>query len=157
MSAERQSQKFTDPLNSFAEECHRRSREAGWWNLPGGLQAQIEMRKQSPRPDGYIGDDALIGRLLEVIDRYFIAIKLCLIHSEISEAFEGWRKNLMDDHLPSRKMFDVELADAAIRIGDLAAACHSDLGGATDEKMEYNLHRRDHKIEARNAANGKAF
>ncbi|WP_272657375.1 hypothetical protein [Providencia sp. PROV118] len=25
---------------------------------------------------------------------------LCLIHSEISEAMEGERKDLMDDHLP---------------------------------------------------------
>lgn len=41
---------------------------------------------------------------------------LCLIHSEISEAMEGERKDLMDDHLPHRKMAEVELADAVIRI-----------------------------------------
>ena len=70
-----------------------------------------------------------------------IGTKLCLIHSEISEAMEGYRKDLMDDHLPHRPMIEVELADAVIRIGDLAAALRLDLGGAILEKMEYNLHR----------------
>lgn len=31
--------------------------------------------------------------------------KLCLIHSEISEAMEGDRKNKMDDHLPSNEAY----------------------------------------------------
>jgi NTP pyrophosphatase (non-canonical NTP hydrolase) len=70
---------------------------------------------------------------------------------------EGWRKHLPDDHLPDRPMIECELADAMIRIGDLAAHLGLDLGGAVVEKMEYNLHRKDHKIEARNAQHGKAF
>lgn len=109
-------------LNHFASFCHRRSREAGWWE---GEQS--------------------------------IGTKLCLIHSEISEALEGHRKDLMDDHLPHRKMIEVELADAMIRIVDLAAALGLDLGGAIDEKLEYNLHREDHKIEVRARQNGKKF
>lgn len=44
---------------------------------------------------------------------------LQLVSTEIAEATEGERKNLMDDHLPSRKMGEVELADALIRILDL--------------------------------------
>ena len=42
----------------------------------------------------------------------------CLIDSELSEAMEGDRKNLMDDHLPSYPMFQVELADFVIRCLD---------------------------------------
>lgn len=42
-----------------------------------------------------------------------------LISTEIAEATEGERKNLMDDHLPHRKMGEVELADALIRTLDL--------------------------------------
>jgi hypothetical protein len=42
-----------------------------------------------------------------------------LICTEIAEATEGERKNLMDDHLPHRKMGEVELADAMIRALDL--------------------------------------
>lgn len=82
---------------------------------------------------------------------------LALIHSEISEALEGERKNLMDDKLPHRKMAEVELADAIIRILDYAAGFGYDLQGAFDEKMEYNYHREDHKHEARRIAGGKQF
>lgn len=42
-----------------------------------------------------------------------------LIISEIAEAMEGARKNIMDDHLPLRKMEEVEVADALIRTIDL--------------------------------------
>ena len=82
---------------------------------------------------------------------------LCLIHSEISEAMEGERKNLMDDHLPHRKMAEVELADAVIRILDYAHAFGYDIEGAISEKLEYNRHRSDHKKEARSMENGKQF
>ncbi len=46
---------------------------------------------------------------------------LGLIVSELSECLEGERKNLMDDKLPHRKMAEVELADAKIRILDYSA------------------------------------
>lgn len=86
-----------------------------------------------------------------------VPTKLCLIHSEISEAMEGHRKGLMDDHLPHRSMVEVELADAVIRIADLAGALGLDLGGAIAEKMTYNATRADHKPEARAAQGGKAY
>jgi hypothetical protein len=44
---------------------------------------------------------------------------LMLVVSELSEALEGHRKNLQDDHLPRRKMFEVELADVVIRVCDV--------------------------------------
>lgn len=43
---------------------------------------------------------------------------VCLFHSELSEAMEGDRKGLMDDHLPQYPMFQVELADFVIRCLD---------------------------------------
>ena len=82
---------------------------------------------------------------------------LCLIHSEISEAMEGERKDLMDDHLPHRKMAEVELADAVIRILDYAGAFGYDIEGAITEKLEYNKHRADHKRENRAKEGGKQF
>jgi len=45
--------------------------------------------------------------------------KAQLVLTEIAEATEGARKDLMDDHLPHRKMEEVELADALIRVLDL--------------------------------------
>ena len=88
---------------------------------------------------------------------YLVPAKLCLIHSEISEAMEGHRKNLMDDKLPHRKMCEVELADAVIRIFDLAGAMGYDLGAAIAEKMAVNASREDHKPEARAAVDGKKY
>lgn len=82
---------------------------------------------------------------------------LALIHSEISEALEGERKDLMDDKLPHRKMAEVELADALIRILDYAAGFGYDIHGAFVEKMAYNAQRDDHKHEARIIAGGKQF
>lgn len=82
---------------------------------------------------------------------------LALIHSEISECLEGERKNLQDDKLPHRRMAEVELADALIRILDYAAGFNYDLQGAFEEKMKYNAQREDHKHEARRIAGGKQF
>ena len=45
---------------------------------------------------------------------------LGLIITELSEATEGERRNLMDDKLPHRKMAEVEMADAYIRLLDFA-------------------------------------
>jgi NTP pyrophosphatase (non-canonical NTP hydrolase) len=79
-----------------------------------------------------------------------------LIHSEVSEALEGVRKDTADTHLPHRKAVEVELADAMIRIFDLAGQMDLDLAGAILEKLAYNQQRADHKPEARNAIGGKS-
>lgn len=88
---------------------------------------------------------------------HVIASKLLLIHSEISEAAEGHRKNLMDSHLPTRKSIEVELADAMIRILDLAGALRLDIGEAFVEKMQYNATRADHTDAHRLGTGGKAY
>lgn len=82
---------------------------------------------------------------------------LMLIVSEIAEAMEGERKNLMDDKLPHRPMAEVELADAIIRILDYANGLGYDIGGAYVEKMKYNAIRKDHTAEERLKENGKKF
>jgi hypothetical protein len=52
---------------------------------------------------------------------------------------------------------EVELADAVIRIFDLAGAYNMDLAGAIAEKLAYNQQRADHKPENRAKAGGKAY
>jgi hypothetical protein len=47
---------------------------------------------------------------------------LQLVSTEIAEATEAERKDLMDDHLLHRKGGEVELADAMIRLLDMAGA-----------------------------------
>lgn len=90
-------------------------------------------------------------------DPEFGAVKIALMHSELSEALEGVRKGSMDDHLPHRKTVEVELADAVIRIFDYAGALGLDVGGAMIEKLAYNQRRADHKLETRQKSNGKKF
>lgn len=118
-------------INALVDLCHGASMAAGWWTDKEGNSITL--------------------------NPMCFSNKLCLVHSEISEAMEGDRKDLMDDKLPHRKMAEVELADAVIRIMDLAGAYNMDLGGAIVEKMAYNAIRPDHKKEAREAEGGKAY
>lgn len=120
--------------------CHGASLNAGWWFDP---KTGIDLRLE-------INSDSRFGKAL-------VAEKLCLAHSEISEAMEGHRKGLMDEKLPHRKAIEVELADALIRIFDLGGALNLDLGGAIVEKMAYNATREDHKLENRAEVGGKAY
>lgn len=80
-----------------------------------------------------------------------------LMVSEIAEAMEGERKDLMDDKIPSRKMAEVELVDVLIRVFDYAGGFDYDLQGAFEEKMIFNATRKDHSHEARKGDGGKKF
>jgi len=86
-----------------------------------------------------------------------IGTMIALCHSELSEALEGARKELMDDHLPHRRMVEVELADCIIRILDLAGREGYDVASAIAEKHHYNANRADHQLQNRMAEGGKKF
>jgi len=138
---------IADAGNILQAACHSASYNAGWWkhHAEGQVYDLIRIIKAPLTP------------LEKLLAKALVAQKLCLSHSEISEAMEGHRKGLMDDKLPHRPMIEVELADAVIRIADLAGALGLDLGGAIAEKMAFNAQRPDHKPEARAAAGGKAY
>lgn len=123
-------------LNELRDVCHKAA-ENWWKDLKTGQDLRV------PNDDGSL--------------KFNVPEKLCLIHSEISEAMEGYRKNLNDDHLPHMKMLDVELADAVIRIMDLCGAMNIDIDRAVKEKLAYNAKRADHKPENRLKCNGKRF
>lgn len=73
------------------------------------------------------------------------AIKLALIHSEVSEALEDVREGhmTMAFDLASGKPVGLpsELADIVIRVGDLAEQLGITLTAAVKAKMDYNLSR----------------
>lgn len=130
--------------NVLRDACHGAAASTGWW----GHQVLGDLRTIVRFPESPT-EQVLAGSL--------VAQKLALVHSEISEALEGHRKGLLDDHLPHRSMIEVELADAVIRIADLAGALDLDLGGAIEEKLAYNAQRADHKPENRAKKGGKNY
>lgn len=80
-----------------------------------------------------------------------------LMHSELSEAMEAERKDLMDTHLSDRKGVEVELADLLIRVFDYAGRYDLDLEAAVMDKLLYNRERPDHTDEARASEHGKKW
>lgn len=133
-------------ISALVRVCHGNSYRAGWWHDPVTGESLI--------PEHVNG---AANEIRESYAPYVIATKICLIHSEVSEAMEGHRRGAMDDKLPHRSMIEVELADALIRICDLAGQMKLDLAGAVFEKIGYNLERPDHQIVNRRAAGGKLY
>lgn len=134
-------------LNEILRESHKRSKAAGWWTDP--ITGASLIPGEEP--------DTILGIMVESYFPYVIATKIALIHSETSEALEGYRSDKMDDKLPYRQMIEVELADVVIRVGDLAKCLNLDIVGAIVEKFEVNSTRPDHKLAARAAKGGKKF
>lgn len=66
--------------------------------------------------------------------------KITLIHSELSEFVECWRDDpsKMDTHCPEHSNVTIELADAVIRIIDLAEMLHLPLFEGIIAKVQYN-------------------
>jgi hypothetical protein len=98
----------TQNINALSAEIHADNVAAGWWSDP------------------YTG--ARIDRNMGEM--------LMLVVTELAEAYVGVSGELMDDKLPHRWMYHVELADAAIRILDIAGSRGMDLAGAWSDELE---------------------
>src|SRR4051812_7281545 len=91
-----------ETINQFCANVHARNVAAGWWsNLHTG---------ESLRGKRNVGE------------------LLCLVHSELSEAYDGFESNLQDDKLPHRSMIEVELIDVLIRVFDIGGGFDLNLG-----------------------------
>jgi hypothetical protein len=98
-------------LNALADQIHQDN--AHWWRDPH-TKKRIEREK---------------------------ATTLFLVISEIVEAGEGERKNLMDDHLGHRPSAEVELADALIRLFDYIGAHKYDIDAALRTSHPNLMHK----------------
>lgn len=128
-------------LDALAAEVHQSNVDAGWWT------------------DLKTGESILHTRNVPEM--------LMLVVSELGEAMEAYRKNLMDDKLPHRPGLITECIDAAIRILDIAGSrmrieaeagveVHG-FGTVFQEKRDFNRTREDHKLENRRLGTGKQF
>lgn len=128
-----------DVINTLSQAVHNYCDEAGWWDQLNDVLNHLP------------------GDFHHMVTTWFLASKIALVHSEVSEALEALRKGLRDDHLPHRNGVEVEMADAMIRIFDMMGFMRMDLGGAVQEKFKYNQQRADHKLDARGEPGGKTI
>lgn len=95
-------------VNDLAERCHKVSRDHGFWEDLSPSDVEV------------------------------VLAKLCLIHSEVSEACEGIRENIADDE---KGGLGEELADTIIRCLDLAEARGINIEQLMVNKITENEHR----------------
>lgn len=106
-------------LASLIDRCHKISLSKGWWETDS--------------------KDFALRRA----DLQAVSSRLCLVHSEVSEALEALREGKIETEFKDGKPegMEVELADVIIRIFDMAGGLDLDLVAAIRTKMEYNRGR----------------
>lgn len=145
---------LANSVNELQKICHGLAKEGGWWN-----KSQEAKDAQVLLESGNFAEGSALHKILlkQANEERNPLELLSLVHSEVSEALEGVRKDQMDDKLPHRKMEEVELADVIVRVLDYAGGRGLDVGGALVEKLKFNQTREDHKPENRAKEGGKKY
>lgn len=119
-------------IRRMVKLVHACARAKGWWQ-----EQEVEKTDWNDPNKPTMTKGINYVSVMKVIPE-----KLMLIVSELAEALEDYRESKMEMwfEVGSKKPcgFPSELADAVIRIADLAGALGIDLESAIEEKMAYN-------------------
>jgi hypothetical protein len=135
--------KLIDDFNELIGIVHDLNFSRGWWTVNN-----LDMRPKKA--------DERSNWAIRFIP-YIVATKVALMHSELSEGLEAYRKDLMDDKLVNRPGLEVELVDTIIRCLDLLGAFGYNAGETLVRVLENNLVRKDHDPAVRAQQGGKKF
>ncbi|KHD34099.1 nucleotide pyrophosphohydrolase [Clostridium acetobutylicum] len=119
-------------INELVKEAYNNAFEHGFWDDFKTIQSVAD---DIPFSEEY-------RETKKTLKNNAICTRLMLITGEVAEAMEGLRKNDMNN-------FKEELADVAIRLGDLCGGLGFDLEEEIKKKMEIN--------KSREYKHGKAF
>lgn len=148
-------EEIINAINLLARVCHGRARAGGWWGERDEAIKNLATAEALRASGGEYFDPALKrAKRLVMLEKISMHD---LVHSELSEALEGIRKNSADDHLPQYSSEAVEFGDALIREFDYIAGWNLPVAEAFVDKIEYNAQRADHKPENRAKQGGKAI
>lgn len=124
---------YTKTLEEWSKEIFENNRKKGFWNDAYKL---IEAIRDDEGNIVEFGE----GQGFNPYNRN-VGECIALMHSELSEALEAHRKDLMDDKLPEYPGLHVEIIDTLIRILDFCGAHQIPITEIMEKKLEFNKTR----------------
>lgn len=140
-------------MEKLRDKCHQNSKDKGFWD-----EGRTVTEVSSERGDNLMWHETSTSYKTKP---WNLGEKLALVHSELSELFEAWRKGIVHSDKditildPSYKplpgqiqdgtrritAIEEEVADVFIRMFDLCGKLDIDVGRVILAKMEYNKGR----------------
>lgn len=127
-------------LNTLGNTIYGFNKAKGFWDAPVEI-AKLEEAFNNVETSLSESQATALNSVIEKFSRRNVGELLMLKASELGEAMEADRKNMMDNHLPHLKGFDTEVADCLIRIMDASGGLNLNIGDVVIEKLAYNLSR----------------
>lgn len=136
--------RFELSFGALQRDVHQNAVDHGFWDEPE-YKSLLKKALGDERIAGCLEAEELraLTLLIDDIPDRNDAEAIALMHSELSEALEGIRKDphAPDDKIPQYSNLEIELADVVIRAMDFCGGRQLDLAGAIVAKHEYNKSR----------------